>query len=72
MSDEFTDWITQLYYVRRDVRRRQLVWFSYDMKMLESRKDTTSPRVSSSHAWGVDTAMLRLLHLSDAINLCTV
>ena len=49
-----------------------LFGFSYDMKMLESRKDTTSPRVSSSHAWGVDTAMLRLLHLSDAINLCTV
>ena len=49
-----------------------LFGFSYDMKMLESRKDTTSPRVSASHAWGVDTAMLRLLHLSDTINLCTV
>ena len=49
-----------------------LFGFSYDMKMLESRKDTTSPRVSPSHAWGVDTAMLRLLSLSGSLNLCTV
>jgi hypothetical protein len=49
-----------------------LFGFSYNTKMLYSRKDASSPRVSGSHAWSFDTMLLRVLFLAGKLNICTV
>ena len=49
-----------------------LFGFSYNTKMLYSRKDAASPRVSGSHAWSFDTMLLRILFLAGKLNICTV
>mmetsp|Transcript_27995 Transcript_27995/g.44883 ORF Transcript_27995/g.44883 Transcript_27995/m.44883 type:complete len:118 (-) Transcript_27995:7-360(-) len=49
-----------------------LFGFSYNTKMLYSRDDASSPRVSGSHAWSFDTMLLRVLFLAGKLNICTV
>lgn len=48
-----------------------LFGFSFNMKMLNERSDSISPRMSRFHDWQFDTLMLRILHYSGKINLCT-
>lgn len=51
--------------------RVNLFGFSYSMDMLNKRNDARSPRMSRFHDWAFDTMLVRLLHLSGYVNVCT-
>lgn len=48
-----------------------LFGFSFSMHMLNDRADSISPRMSRFHDWGFDTALIRLLHYTGKVNLCS-
>jgi hypothetical protein len=48
-----------------------LFGFSFSMHMLNDRTDSISPRMSRFHDWGFDTSLIRLLHYTGKINLCS-
>ena len=60
-----------IYMAMQMCERVNLFGFSYSMDMLNKRNDARSPRMSRFHDWAFDTMLVRLLHLSGYVNVCT-
>jgi hypothetical protein len=63
--------IHAMYMAMQMCERVNLFGFSYSMDMLNKRNDARSPRMSRFHDWAFDTMLVRLLHLSGYVNVCT-